>query len=115
MELRKFLDKFGVQLARTIDANMTPVYNPMKPVGAEQFSQKIALLPKKPFHVQAEIIKALSKALYLEDREHLFLVGECGVGKTVLALSTIAMSPRPMRVLVICPTHLVEKVQHEAA
>lgn len=109
MELRKFLDKFGVQLARTIDTNLAPVYNPMKPVGVEQFNQKIAALPKKPFHVQAEIIKALSKALYVEDREHLFLVGECGVGKTVLALSTIAMSPKPIRVLVICPTHLVEK------
>lgn len=109
MELRKFLDKFGVQLARTIDANMAPVYNPMKPEGVERFTQKIAVLPKKPFHVQAEIIKGLSKALYVENREHLFLVGECGVGKTVLALSTIAMSLRPMRVLVICPTHLVEK------
>ena len=75
MELRKFLDKFGVQLARTIDASLAPVYNPMKPSGVEEFNQKIALLPKKPFHVQAEIIKGLSKALYVEGREHLFFVG----------------------------------------
>jgi hypothetical protein len=44
MELRKFLDKFGVQLARTIDANMAPVYNPMKPERVERFDQKIAVL-----------------------------------------------------------------------
>ena len=69
MELRKFLDKFGVQLARAIDASLSPVYNLMKPSGVEQFNQKIALLPKKPFHAQAEIIKGLSKALYVEDRK----------------------------------------------
>ena len=69
MELRKFLDKFGVQLGRTIDFNLAPVYDPLKPSGVEQFNQKIALLPKKPFHVQAEIIKGLSKALYVEDRK----------------------------------------------
>jgi SNF2 family DNA or RNA helicase len=109
LNLREFLERHGSVLAQRIEQNMTPVYNPLRPEGAEWVDRKIGSLLRRPFPVQAEIIKALSKALYRAGRERLFVSGEMGSGKTTIALSTIAMADRPLRVLVLCPTHLVEK------
>ena len=109
MQLNDFLEKYGSQLAAAVENNLTPVYNPLKPEGVEEFGKKIPTLIRKPFPVQGELIKGLSKALYKKNRQHLFITGEMGVGKTMVALSVIAMSEKPMRALVVCPTHLVEK------
>jgi SNF2 family DNA or RNA helicase len=109
MHLRDFLEKHGNQLASTIERNLTPVYNPLNPEGIEEFEGKMPMLLRKPFPVQSELIKGISKALYKVRRHHLFVTGEMGCGKTMIALSTVAMSSFPQRVLVVCPTHLVEK------
>jgi SNF2 family DNA or RNA helicase len=114
MELRKFIEKHGARLASKIEENLTYVYNPLKPEGVEEFERRIPGLVRKPYPVQAEIIKGLSKALYRDGRKHLFLAGEMGTGKTLSALSTVFMSEKPLRVLVVCPTHLVEKWMREA-
>lgn len=93
---------------------MRPVYNPLNPGKVSHYEGKIKNLLRRPFRVQEEVIKGMSKALYEERLRHLFLVGEQGSGKTFLSLSIVAMSPRPLRVLVVCPTHLVEKWKREA-
>lgn len=114
MELKKFVEKYGPQLTARIEQNMTYLYNPMKPEGVWKFEQKIPDLLRSPYPVQGEVIKALAKALYRKGRNHLFLVGEMGTGKTFISLSVISMSERPLRVLVVCPGHLVEKWMREA-
>lgn len=114
MKLKEFIDKYADGLSGAIEERLNPVYNPLKPEGVEEYEAKISMLLRKPFPVQAELIKAISKALYKRGREKLFVVGEMGTGKTMIALSTVFMSPVPLRTLVVCPTHLVEKWKREA-
>ncbi len=109
MELKEFLDKYNTVIAAAIEKNLTPLYNPLRPDGVEDFGKKIPLLRREPFPVQSEVIKGLSKAIYKDGRQHLFLCGEMGSGKSFISLAVVAMSPAPMRTLVVCPTHLVEK------
>jgi SNF2 family DNA or RNA helicase len=109
MHLRDFLEQHGSQLASAIEKNLTPIYNPLNPEGIDEFEGKIPLLLRRPFPVQSELIKGIAKALYRAGRHHLFVTGEMGCGKTMIALSTAAMAASPQRVLVVCPTHLVEK------
>ena len=113
MELKDFIAKHGPQLAATIEDNLTPVYNPLKPSGVETFVLSMSKLLREPFPVQGEVIKAVSKALYLGGRKHMFITGEMGTGKTMVGLSVINNAPRPMRSLVVCPTHLTEKWKRE--
>lgn len=114
MELRKFIEKYGAQLSARIEENMSYVYNPLKPDGVLEYDRKIPALIRTPYPVQGEVIKGLSKAIYKEGRRHLFLVGEMGTGKTFISLSSIFLSTRALRVLVVCPGHLVEKWIREA-
>jgi len=114
MELRKFIEKYGTKLSAKIEENMSYIYNPLKPDGVREFEKRIPALIRRPYPVQGEVIKGLSKALYREDRRHLFLVGEMGTGKTIISLSLVFMSEKPIRVLVVCPTHLIEKWMREA-
>lgn len=109
MQLHDFLNKYAGQLTAAIEKNLAPIYNPMFPEGVEEFDEKIPLLLRKPFPVQGQIIKGVSKSMYKEGKEHLFIVGEMGTGKTTMALATAAMSRKPQRILVVCPTHLVAK------
>ncbi len=114
MSLGTFLETYSSQLTAKIAANMTPVYDPLRPEKVEDFILRIPKLLRKPYPVQGEIVKGVSKALYREKRLHLFIVGEMGSGKTLIGLSIIQMADRPMRTLVISPTHLVEKWKREA-
>lgn len=114
MQLKEFLDKYGYQISKIIEKTLAPVYNPVCPESVDEFEEKILLLLRKPFPVQKEIIKGISKAIYKDKIERIFLCGEMGSGKTMVSLSVIAMSPKPMRSLVVCPTHLVEKWIREA-
>ncbi len=115
MQLKEFVDRYGGQIATTISTQMEPIFDPIVPSGVEEFVPRLERLLRPPFPVQAEIIKGVAKALYSAKREHNFIVGEMGTGKTCIALSVIALSPRPIRSLVVSPTHLVEKWKREAA
>ncbi len=113
--LREFIEKNGKALGDKIEKVLTPVYNPLKTDSVvETYTHKIKTLQRKPYPVQEEIIKGLAKAIYHERRERLFLCGEMGTGKTSLGLSVIAMSPKPLRSLIVCPGHLVQKWMREA-
>ncbi|MBE0428201.1 MAG: DEAD/DEAH box helicase, partial [Nitrospirae bacterium] len=109
MQLKTFLDQYGPQISGIIEKSLTPIYNPLSPEGIEEYEEKIPSLIRKPFPVQGEVIKGISKAMYKDEIERIFLCGEMGSGKTMVSLSVIAMSPEPLRTLVVCPTHLVEK------
>lgn len=115
ISLREFLEEHGHALGERIEQELTPVYNPSAPDPIlEVYDGKMNTLLRSPFPVQREIIKGLSKALYHKRREKLFICGEMGTGKTMLTLAVIAMSSKPMRVLVASPGHLVNKWIREA-
>ena len=81
VKLKDFLERHGARLGEKIEQNLTPVYNPLHPEGVEEYGQKMLTLLRKPFPVQAEVIKGISKALYGQGRRHLFVCGEMGTGK----------------------------------
>lgn len=117
MELREFLAKFGSQLGEKTLKNLSVVYDPLSADSVsltEEFDRRIRNLLRRPFPVQEEIIKGIAVGLYRKGRERLFVCGEMGTGKTTIALSAAAVSPKPLRTLVVCPTHLVEKWIREA-
>lgn len=113
MKLKEFIESFSGNLVSRIESSLNPLYNPLNPTGVDEFENKIPWLLKKPFRVQEEIIKGLSKALYRSGRNRVFLVGEMGTGKTMCALSVIAMASSPQRALIVCPSHLAEKWKRE--
>lgn len=110
ISLKDFIEQNGKILGETIEKYLTPVWTQ----GEKFYEKEITSLLRKPFPVQKELIKGLSKAIYQENRKKLFICGEMGTGKTTLALSVVACSPKPLRTLVVCPTHLVEKWIREA-
>lgn len=115
VSLSEFIEKHGKALGEKIECDMTPVYLPGRPDSiADAFNEQIDELLRSPFPVQREVIKGLSKALYHQNRNRLFICGEMGTGKTLLACSIIAMSPKPIRAIVCCPGHLVQKWIREA-
>jgi SNF2 family DNA or RNA helicase len=112
--LKDFLERHGARLGEKIEQNLTPVYNPLRPEGVGAYEEKMLPLLRRPFPVQGEVIKGISKALYDLKRRHLFVCGEMGTGKTIVALATAQNAAIPIRALVVCPTHLVEKWLREA-
>jgi SNF2 family DNA or RNA helicase len=106
----EFIEKHGKALGEKVEKELTPLYNPMDTDPAVE----MAALLRNPFPVQEQVIKGLAKALYHEGRKKLFVCGEMGTGKTFIGLGVIAMAARPMRSLVVCPGHLVEKWAREA-
>lgn len=112
VSLKDFIETHGKTLGEKIEKELTPIYNPMRE--DSRYDETIKSLLRKPFPVQEQIIKGLSKALYKENRNNLFVCGEMGTGKTFLGLSVIATSPKPLRSLIVCPGHLVEKWTREA-
>jgi SNF2 family DNA or RNA helicase len=110
ISLMEFIEKHGKALGEKVERELTPLYNPMENDPAVE----MAALLRNPFPVQEQVIKGLAKALYHEGRKKLFVCGEMGTGKTFIGLGVIAMSSKPMRSLVVCPGHLVEKWAREA-
>jgi len=108
--LMEFIERHGKALGEKVERELTPVYNPL------DTSPGLEMKPllRAPFPVQEQIIKGLAKAMYHEGRRKLYACGEMGTGKTYLALGVISMAPKPMRSLVVCPGHLVEKWIREA-
>ncbi len=105
VSLKDFIEQNSTILGQTIEKKLTPVWKP----GEQIFNNEISKLLRSLFPVQKEIVKGVAKALYKENRKRLFICGEMGVGKTTIALSAVACSPKPLRTLVVCPGHLVEK------
>ena len=109
ISLMEFIEKHGKALGEKVERELTPLYNPMNSDPAVE----MAALLRKPFPVQEQVIKGLAKALYQKGRKKLFVCGEMGTGKTFIGLGVITMAARPMRSLVVCPGHLVEKWARE--
>jgi SNF2 family DNA or RNA helicase len=114
VKLRDWLERHGPAIGELIEKKLTPVYNPLKPEGVEEYARRLPALLKTPYSVQAEVIKGSAKALFKAGRKRIFVVGEMGTGKTLLSLATQYMFDTPARVLVVCPTTLVNKWIREA-
>jgi len=108
--LRGFLDEYGQSMAAKVARELEVIHDPLNQPEPE-LAGHLESLSKKPFPAQAEIIKAGFKSLVSGNRS-VYLVAECGSGKTLMAIATAWLLHKlenTRRVLVICPPHLVRK------
>jgi hypothetical protein len=109
--LDEYLAVYGKLLARHAEQAMTPLHSP----GRDDLF--VAELKRKPFEPQAHVICAGAKAL--TENESLMVIGEMGVGKTLIAQGIVETHNRmtehkaAYRAIVMCPGQLVKKWERE--
>jgi SNF2 family DNA or RNA helicase len=113
MDLKEFLSEFGDSLREKV--RTTPIYDPEHLDAWDAQAQAgLKNLRRQPFPSQADSILALAKGFYLEGKRAEIMVGEMGVGKTLIAIGVAALAPRQnQRTIVMCPGHLVDKWMRE--
>jgi len=106
--LDDYLLRFGPVLGQRLLEAHEPLYDPQN----ELPHPRLASLLRRPYPAQADAITALARAFAA--RRGLFLVGELGTGKTLMAAGVMqVLFPRAFRALVMCPGHLVRKWRRE--
>lgn len=101
---------FSIPMKERIYAQTKPLHmkGDISPITTHLATQ----LQRTPFAAQLEAIEASIKAIEKQNRVN--LIGECGVGKTLMMLATQWMHAKkhkiPMKLLVLCPDTLVDSV-----
>jgi len=112
--LKDFMHEFGDILAEKVVERLKPVYNPTDEDEFDRETEETcSKLLRRLFPKQLSAVKAVSRAIYKEDKRCVFLTAEMGSGKTIMAIATVLRSPRPVRTIVVCPPHLVRKWARE--
>lgn len=106
-DLKDFLENYGPDLAGRIQRQLSVVHDPLRD-SDPAMDDRLAAMKKKPFAVQAEVIKAAVKA-FGQGKRSVFLAAEMGSGKTLMGIATALLLKPLVRVMVICPPHLVRK------
>lgn len=106
-----FFAEYGPALADAAQAALRPLHVPCRdPIAFDRrpYAEGGKYL-RQPYEAQAHVATAASKVL---DRQGcVFIIGEQGVGKTLIGTITADTNAggRPYRGLVICPDHLLRK------
>lgn len=107
MKLAEFFDTYKESLNEKVMQEFRPKYD----FNPSVYLPQIRMLKRPPFPSQVHPIAGLTKAL-TNGSKSAFLVGEMGVGKTLIALA-IAYAGRFKKILILCPPHLVKKWKRE--
>jgi type III restriction/modification enzyme restriction subunit len=105
--LDQYMLAYGALLGKQAERSLNPLHVPSR-------DQLPTLdLNREPFEAQAHVIESTRKAL--QRQKALMLVGEMGVGKTLMAMAAIHAHAlgQPYRALVFCPGQLVNKWERE--
>jgi hypothetical protein len=107
--LDQYLLKYSSLLGEQAQRSLHPLHNPIQ----DQNHPQLKTLLRKPYPPQAIVITAATKSL--NRQKSLFVVGECGTGKTLMGQATIHChaNGKPYRALVFCPGQLVRKWKRE--
>lgn len=107
--LEEYMAQYGAILGNRTASSVAPLHKPSRDALIE-----VDLL-RDPFEAQAHVITALIKQL--QRAKTAIMVGECGTGKTMLAMSACHghAEGKPYRAVVMVPPHLVTKWQREIA
>jgi len=107
--LDDYLKMYGPALGREVVRAYRPLYDP----ASEEPDRRVWGLLRRPYRAQADAAEGLVRLL--RERRSGLVVGECGVGKTLVsaAVPWLLWGGRPYRVLVMCPGHLVRKWKRE--
>ena len=104
MNLGEFIDKFKDAIAGRVIESYPPLYRP------SESERRLPRLLRKPLGAQEDAIRGA--ALSLEAHQGTNVVGEMGTGKTYIGAAAAHMAGF-MRILVLCPPHLVPKWKRE--
>ncbi len=107
MKLQEFFETYQESLNQKVIQEFKPKYD----FDPSRFLPAIKTLKRLPFPSQVHPIAGLASALTNGSRSG-FLVGEMGVGKTLIALA-IAYVGNFKKILILCPPHLVKKWKRE--
>ena len=108
--LKDFLNEYGESMAEKVTKELTVIHDPSTDK-EEAIAEILDTMPKKPFPSQGEIIKACCKSLFAGNKAA-YTVCEMGTGKTLMSIAVayvLHILLNIVRVLVICPPHLVLK------
>jgi hypothetical protein len=105
--LDQYMLTYGPMLGKQAERSLNPLHVP----GRDSLASLHLL--RDPFDAQSHVIEAARKALTRQ--KALLLVGEMGVGKTIIAMAAIHAhaAGHPYRGLVFCPGQLVNKWERE--
>lgn len=107
MNLIEFLDRFGPAITDAVIQTYPPLYDAE---ARRSNAFDLRQLLRRPLGGQADAIRATG--LSLQRHKGTIVVGEMGVGKTLLAAAAAYLAGL-QRVLVLCPPHLVKKWRRE--
>ena len=110
LPLNEFLSNYSESLADKVVKTLKVIHDPLTAQDPELDAQ-ITLMNKKPFPLQAEIIKACYKSFQTKNRG-IYIVAECGTGKTIMSIGIADLMhtfSNIKRVLVLCPPTIVKK------
>ena len=117
MELKEFVSDWKDVLTKQVIASFTPTYQFEQKAGSNSILQKLKrkLLPSQE-HIALAVRRRFSK------NKSAFIVGEMGVGKTILSVGISALLkssehqnkiPAGLKVIIMCPSHLCKKWERE--
>jgi hypothetical protein len=107
MNLADFLDRYGDALAEAVIQTYPPLYDAE---ARRTGGLDLGRLLRRPLGAQADAIRATALSLSRHAGTH--VVGEMGVGKSLIAVAAAYLAGF-RRVLVLCPPHLVQKWRRE--
>lgn len=108
MKLAEFFETYKESLNEKVLQEFRPEYD----FNPSVYLPQIRMLKRAPFPSQIHPIAGLTKTLTSGGSRSAFLVGEMGVGKTLIALA-VAYAGQFKKILILCPPHLVKKWKRE--
>lgn len=115
INLNDFLNKYGKSIKEKVRSKLTPIFQADRlDFWDKKALDKLANLSRLPFQAQASTILSVAKGLYVADKKSAILCGEMGSGKTLMGIGVASLIPKKAcRVVIMCPSHLVQKWQRE--
>ena len=115
--LTQYLDQFGDNLVRKAHERFDPLYTPGVSTPTKRaldfFTSSQYFSNLNYFTAQKDVVCSVAKGLARNKRT--LIVGECGIGKTAIALASIYVHSQKKNpvTMVMCPGHMVEKWKTE--
>ncbi len=105
--LSRFLEDYKEMIRRHVIEQFQPLYT-----SGEQrtFTERLSHLKRRPYPAQVDAIAGLTLAL--KEKLAAFLVGEMGVGKSLISVA-VAYLLNVKNTLILCPPHLTQKWEKE--
>lgn len=105
--LNQFLEDYKEMIRRHVIEQFQPLYTSGE---RRVFSERLSQLKRRPYPAQVDAIAGLTLAL--KEQPAAFLVGEMGVGKTLISVA-VAYLLNVKNTLILCPPHLTQKWEKE--